>query len=198
MILLFLGIDLAGVETRPSGVAVLDEHLYARTWVRFLDAEILADVDELRPVAVGIDAPLGLPRGRASLETRGPPHFRICDNELRRRGIRFFPITIGAMRKLTVRGIRLAEEIRRRNIPVYETYPGGVQDLLGLPRKHHSLKGLVRGLRKLGVKNLSPKISADEADAVTCAYVVYLWWRGLCEEVGVPDEGVMILPRQRL
>lgn len=193
----FLGVDLAGVETRPSGMAVLDEELRVRTWVRFLDAEILADVDELRPVAVGIDAPLGLPRGRASLETRGPPHFRICDNELRRRGIRFFPITIGAMRKLTARGIRLAEEIRRRNIPVYETFPGGVQDLLGLPRKHHSLKGLVKGLRKLGVKNLPPKISADEADAVTCAYAVYLWWRGLCEEVGVPDEGVMILPKRR-
>ncbi|MEM4220623.1 MAG: DUF429 domain-containing protein, partial [Candidatus Caldarchaeum sp.] len=150
MVSAFLGIDLAGSPKRPSGMAVLDERLKCRTWLRFTDDEIVVDVDVLKPVVVGVDAPLGLPRGRVSLEVRGPPHFRICDIELRRRGIKFFPITIGAMRKLTARGIRLANIIRQKGIPVFETYPGGIQDILGLPRKHQNLKQLVNGLRKLG------------------------------------------------
>jgi predicted nuclease with RNAse H fold len=99
----FLGIDLAGSPRRPTGIALLDEKLRCRTWVRYLDEEILVDVDSFKPLVVGVDAPLGLPRGRESLESRGPPHFRECDLELRRRGIRFFPITIGAMRALTER-----------------------------------------------------------------------------------------------
>ncbi|MEM0441282.1 MAG: DUF429 domain-containing protein [Candidatus Caldarchaeum sp.] len=194
MVSAFLGIDLAGSPKRPSGMAVLDERLKCRTWLRFTDDEIVVDVDVLKPVVVGVDAPLGLPRGRVSLEVRGPPHFRICDIELRRRGIKFFPITIGAMRKLTARGIRLANIIRQKGIPVFETYPGGIQDILGLPRKHQNLKQLVNGLRKLGIKGLSRNISGDEADAVTCAYAVYLWKRGRAKEIGVFDEGIMILP----
>lgn len=190
----FLGVDLAGVESRPSGVALLDEELRVKTWLRHRDEEIIGDVERYRPVVVGIDAPLGLPRGRLSLEVRGPPHFRVCDMELRRRGIKFFPITIGAMRKLTARGIKLANIIRQKGIPVFETYPGGIQDVLGLPRKHQNLKQLVNGLRKHGLKGLSRNISGDEVDAVTCAYAVYLWKRGRAEEIGVFDEGIMVLP----
>ncbi|MCX8202135.1 MAG: DUF429 domain-containing protein, partial [Candidatus Caldarchaeum sp.] len=195
MTLVFLGVDLAGVETRPSGMASLDQQLRVKTWLRYLDAEILEDVDRLRPAVVGLDAPLGLPRGRESLEKRGPPHFRVCDIELRKRGIKFFPVTIGAMRTLTARGIKLAAEIRRRDIAVFEAYPGGIQDVLGLPRKHKNLRQLVKGLRKLGIKGLDEKVSGDEADAVTCAYAAYLWHEGRCEEIGEPDEGIIILPR---
>jgi predicted nuclease with RNAse H fold len=192
----FLGIDLAGSPRGPTGMALLDEKLRCRTWVRYLDEEILADVDSFKPLVVGVDAPLGLPRGRESLESRGPPHFRECDLELRRRGIRFFPITIGAMRALTERGIRLSKLLRSKGYTVFEAYPGGVQDVLGLPRKQESIPRLVRGLRRLGVKGLSEDVSGDEADAATCALAAYMWWRGMCEELGNPEEGVIILPRQ--
>ena len=36
------------------------------------------------PDVVSIDAPLFLPKGRKSLEQRGPPHLRACDRELLR------------------------------------------------------------------------------------------------------------------
>ncbi len=191
----FLGVDLAGSVRKPSGMALLDEGLRCRTWVRFLDEEILADVECYNPAVVAIDAPLGLPRGRENLEKRGQPHFRECDNELRRRGIKFFPITIGAMRMLTARGIKIADELRRRGVKVFETYPGGVQDVLGIPRKQQGVEKLVNCLRRLGVKNLAKKITDDEADAATCALAAYMWWSGLCEELGSPDEGVIILPK---
>lgn len=186
---------MAGSTRRPSGVAALDEAMRCRTWVRFLDEEILADVEALKPSVVGVDAPLGLPRGRESLDKPGPPHFRLCDVELRRRGIRFFPITIGPMRMLTSRGIQLAEALRLRGYRVFEAYPGGVQDVLGLPRKQQGVAKLVKGLRRLGVKGLSEKLTGDEADAATCALAAYMWWKGMCEELGHPDEGVIILPK---
>ena len=134
----FLGVDLAGSPSRPRGMAYVDEELRCSTWVRYPDVEILNDVDALRPVVIGVDAPLGLPLGRESLEMRGLPHFRECDLELRRRGIRFFPITIGAMRTLTERGIRLSAALRSKGYTVFEAYPGGIQDVLGLPRKQES------------------------------------------------------------
>ncbi|MEM4382529.1 MAG: DUF429 domain-containing protein [Candidatus Caldarchaeum sp.] len=195
MAVVFLGVDLAGSVRRPSGMALLDEELSCRTWVRFSDDAIIADVEVLKPAVVGVDAPLGLPRGRESLEEPGPPHFRLCDIELRRRRIKFFPITIGPMRMLTARGMKLAAALRQKGVKVYETYPGGVQDVLGLPRKQQGVAKLVKGLRKLGVKGLSTKITGDEVDAVTCALAAYMWWRGLCEELGNPDEGVIILPK---
>ncbi|MEM4189032.1 MAG: DUF429 domain-containing protein [Candidatus Caldarchaeum sp.] len=195
MVSVFLGIDLAGSPNRPSGMAVLDERMSCRTWIRFTDDEIVADFDVVKPVVVGVDAPLGLPRGRESLEKPGPPHFRLCDVELRRRGIKFFPITIGPMRMLTARGMRLAAVLRSKGVKVYETYPGGVQDVLGLARKQQGVAKLVKGLRRLGLKGLSTNVTGDEADAATCALAAYLWWRGLCEELGNPDEGVIILPK---
>ncbi|MEM0384068.1 MAG: DUF429 domain-containing protein [Candidatus Caldarchaeum sp.] len=195
MAAVFLGVDLAGSPRRPSGVAMMDENLRCRTWVRFLDDEIIADFDSLKPAVVGVDAPLGLPRGRVSLDKPGPPHFRLCDLELRRRRIKFFPITIGPMRMLTARGIRLAELLRQRGATVYEAYPGGVQDVLGIPRKQQGVAELVKSLRRLGVKGLSINTTGDQADAATCALAACLWWRGLCEELGNPDEGVIILPK---
>jgi predicted nuclease with RNAse H fold len=71
-----------------------------------------------------------------------------------------------------------------------------VQDVLGLPRKQESIPRLVRGLGRLGVKGLSEDVSGDEADAVTCALTAYMWWRGMCEELGNPEESIIILPRQ--
>lgn len=197
MTAVFLGIDLAGSVRRPSGMAVLDEELKCRTWVRLSDDEIIDDVEVLKPAVVGVDAPLGLPRGRESLEKPGPPHFRLCDTELRQRGIKFFPITIGPMRMLTARGMWLAAVLRNKGVKVYETYPGGVQDVLGLPRKQQGVAKLVKGLRKLGVKGLSTNITGDEVDAATCALAAYLWWKGLCDELGNPDEGVIILPKPK-
>jgi len=56
---------------------------------------------------VAIDAPLSLPTGRKSIEQKTGVHLRECDKELLKRGIKFFPVTLGPMRKLTSRGITL-------------------------------------------------------------------------------------------
>jgi predicted nuclease with RNAse H fold len=187
-----VGVDLAGVEHRNTGLAALNgrgriAHLVAHT-----DDEIVSFVEEHDPRVVVVDAPLSLPRGRLSLDAKSGAHLRECDRVLLRRGIRFFPVTLGPMRKLTVRGIRLAAKLRAIGYTVYEGYPGGAQDVLGLPRKGAGVEALAKGLRGLGLH--VGVWTHDELDAVTCAYVGLLYLEGRAELIGDSDEGEMLLP----
>ncbi|MEM2910534.1 MAG: DUF429 domain-containing protein [Nitrososphaerota archaeon] len=190
-----VGIDLAGSESRPTGFCAMTEDLVANTSVVYKDHEILGLVRSTMPRIVAIDAPLSLPRGRTSLEVREPYHLRECDHELARMGIKFFPVTLGPMRKLTERGMRLKPIIEEVGVEVIEVYPGGAQDVLRIPRKHASLEGLLRGLRRLGIKGLRREMSGDELDAVTCALVGYLYLKGEYVALGDREEGTIIMPK---
>jgi len=44
------------------------------------------------------------------------------------------------MRKLTMRGIKLREIFQSQGFHVIEVYPGGAQDVLGIPRKREGRK----------------------------------------------------------
>lgn len=101
-----IGLDLAGVENRPTGLSIL-RGLQAETMLVFTDYEVLQTTAESKPRVVAIDAPLSLPPGRISIAHRTNVHLRECDRELLRGGIKFLPITLGPMRKLTDRGIKL-------------------------------------------------------------------------------------------
>ena len=161
------------------------------------DREILRAVRDTDPALVGIDAPLSLPVGRLSLEIPGPPHFRACDRALRALGIRFFPITLGPMRMLTARGIALARVLRADGLQVIETYPGGAQDLLGLPRKGDGVERLRRALVKFGFRGEFERapITHDELDAILCAYTAREHRAGRSLVLGLPEEGELVLPR---
>jgi predicted nuclease with RNAse H fold len=188
-----LGIDLAGVETRPSGIAVLRGN-DAATCHLFTDAEILAFARQTGPAVIGIDAPLSLPAGRRSIHERDEHHLRACDRALSRRGIRFFPVTLGPMRALTARGMRLKEALAALGYAAWEVYPGGAQDVLGIPRKQRGLEKLRDGLAALGIRDLHAGMSDHELDAVTGAYVMQRYLAGRASGWGDPDEGVIVMP----
>jgi len=190
-----LGVDLAGSTSRPTGLCLLIEKKQCTTWIVHQDNEILESAIRHSPHVVAVDAPLSMPRGRRSLDRPEPIHFRECDLELRRRRIKFFPITIGPMRGLTRRGIALRQSLEKLGFKVIEVFPGGAQDVLRLPRKQHSLPRLVRGLRTLGLKGLMPTVTGDEADAATCALTGLLYLRGDHEALGDADEGQIIMPK---
>jgi uncharacterized protein len=192
-----VGLDLAGSPRRSTGFCELVGTREVRTAVLHDDREILEAVRQARPCIVSIDAPLSLPRGRASLERPGPPHLRACDRELLRRHIRFFPVTLGPMRMLTARGMRLASELRRSGYRVEESYPGAAQDIVDLPRKGAGVERLRRALRSRGFYGTIERRSTshDELDAVLCAWVGRLCVEGRAEVIGDPTEGTMILPR---
>lgn len=188
-----LGLDLAGTSTRPTGLCVLTD-LEAETKLVYGDAEIAEEIRRLRPVVIAVDAPLSLPRGRKSIEERTDVHLRECDRELLKRRIKFFPVTIGPMRKLTARGIALKESLKETDTRVIEVYPGGAQDVLRIPRKQRGLDKLKEGLEKLGIKGLTERLSDHELDAVTCAYVGYLFLSGKACNYGTRDQ-VIVMPQ---
>lgn len=163
-----VGIDLAGSPKRPTGLCVL-RNLIAETHVVSSDDEILDFVREARPVLIPIDAPLSLPNGRRTIHDRAGEHLRECDRALLRRGIRFFPVTLGPMRMLTERGLALKKRLTAMGYQTVECYPGAAQDLWGIPRQHRDRLGLLSGLRKLGLRGLKKTATSDELDAATAA-----------------------------
>lgn len=191
-----VGIDLAGSERKDTGFCVMDPHMRCRIAVLHTDQEVLRLTSEAGPSVVSIDAPLFLSKGRESLEKPGPPHFRECDKELLRMHIRFFPISLGPMRMLTARGIKLRAALESRGFEVVESFPGAIQDLLGMPRKQRGLRELEGALRRYGIGLGLRKggFSGDELDTVTSALAGFLYRNGEYRAIGDPEEGLMILP----
>ncbi len=181
-----ISIDLAGSETRNTGIAWIDDKI--KTESVKSNKEILKKIDEINPKIIGIDGPLTLPNGRKDIENNNGIHFRECDLELRRRKIRFFPITLGPMRKLTKRSMLLKREFEEIGIKVKEIFPGGSLDLLGLPRKNTYAVNEFMGTN---AKNV------DESDAAIGLFTLWLDSLGLSNPVKDRD-GEIILPNPSL
>jgi predicted nuclease with RNAse H fold len=182
---------LAGVETRPTGLCIL-KGLIAKTCLLYTNDEIVRKTLKNSPRVVAIDAPLSLPAGRKSIEHRTKVHLRECDKELLKRGIKFFPVTLGPMRKLTTRGILLRRALENRHFRVIEVYPGGAQDVLGIPRKQRGLKKLRAGLEEHGIKGLNEQMTDHELDAVTCALVGSLFLEGETITYGTGEQTIVM------
>jgi predicted nuclease with RNAse H fold len=189
-----VGIDLAGSPKRDTGISTLKRDTITSCTTVHTDQEIINYVVKEDPAIVAIDAPLNLPPGRRSIEDRNGEHFRPCDRELLRRGIRFFPITLGPMRLLTKRGIRLKRALTAHGYAVIEVYPGAAQDIWHTGRKQDGLSKLRKGLEKLGVKGLHQKMNGDELDAVTAALVGRFFLRGKAEVLGNFKQGAIVIP----
>jgi uncharacterized protein len=191
------GLDLAGSPRRPTGFCALRGRRVSVGHL-FSDEDIFAMVRKVAPRLIAIDAPLALPTGRCCLLNTcvcaGTTHFRSSDYELRRLGIRFFPMTLGPMRQLTQRGIQLKGALEDGGFAVIETYPGAAQDIWGIPRQR-DVAGLRRGLSRFHLHGLRrSEHSPHVLDAVTCALVGRLYLEGRAWSIGSPDEALMILP----
>jgi len=192
---MFCGIDLAGSERRITGIAFLNENLEVFTKSLYSNEEILNEIEKYKPTIIAIDAPLSLPKGRRDIEERNEHHYRKCDVELRKYKIRFFPITLGPMRMLTKRGIFLKNILEEKGYRVIETFPGAFYDVFRLKRKDKDdiLNFFNRFLKiKSKVNNL------HEADAITCAYIAYLFYEKKAIEIGDKEEGTIVIPNVRV
>ena len=192
-----VGIDLAGSPKRNTGICTLKKNRITLCSIIHTDQEILEYIEKANPVLITVDAPLHLPPGRKSIEDKNGEHFRPCDRELLRRGIRFFPITLGPMRLLTKRGIRLEKVLTRRGYRVVEVYPGAAQDLWNISRKQGGLSKLRKGLQRLGIKGLRQKMNGDELDAVTAALVGQWFLNGKAEVLGNFRRGAIVIPSEK-
>ncbi len=195
MITRVVGIDLAGNPKRDTGICLMHNKRIVKYATLHENSDIISFVKESNPEIIGIDAPLSLPPGRKSLDDNNGVHLRECDKELTKLKIRFFPITLGPMRMLTLRGLELKKKFKRMGYVSYEMFPGATQDVLGIPRKQHSMIGLYKGLDKLGIKGLKKDMNNDELDAVTCAFTAFLFQRGKAEILGSLKKGAIIIPK---
>ncbi|MBI5223045.1 DUF429 domain-containing protein [Candidatus Micrarchaeota archaeon] len=183
-----LSIDLASNPKNPTGVAVLERNRII-TSTHFSDSQLLDIINNLRPSLVGIDAPLSLPNGRISIDERDSNHFRECDLKLRQLKIRFFPITLGAMRTLTKRGMALKQEILRilPTSSVVEIFPGASFDILGLERKN------IKSCTSFLASFKAAPVNVHESDAAIGAFTLLHHQRSNSLELTGSD-GTIILP----
>lgn len=114
---MYLGIDLAAVETRPTEICLMDDEV--RTWTVQKDDKILQKVDTAEVVAV--DAPL----------TETDKAFREAERELMKEHGPILPLNTPGMVELSERALRLFGD--RSN--VIETYPRAVESSLGMSRE---------------------------------------------------------------
>lgn len=196
-----VGIDLTGSEERPSGWCLLVGH-HVDTATLSTDEQIIANTIEAKPDIVSIDSPLCLPTGRLTVFDDDPGRdkygiMRVCERELKRRGVNVYPCLLPSMQKLTARGIKLANEFRKLGLPVIESYPGAAQDIMRIPRKGAGEEWLKLGLSEFGIKGAyeSMRVTHDELDAITSALVGTFHLAGLSEALGTDSEPPLIIPR---
>src|SRR5262249_16232997 len=132
----------------------------AETRVIITDDEIIDRSMAERPALISIDSPLSLPCGRIRIEDDDPGRaeygiMRLCERELKRRGINVYPCLLPSMQGLTRRGMRMAARFRSEGIPVIESYPGAAQDIMGIPRKGAGIEFLRQGLVDFGIRGSS-------------------------------------------
>jgi predicted nuclease with RNAse H fold len=198
-----VGVDLAGVERRETGIAVLHDGRLTLLTSAGDDGEIFRHVAVAgRGAAVAINAPLTIPRGRCCLDDDCPCRYdpgtrsRELERELLHMGVPI--LATGLIKVLARRGAHLATLLRAHGWAPLEAYPFATLRLLGLPTKgkrtregrraiHDALQCCVPGLAH-------PGASEHQLDAVDCALTAHLWRQGRTRMVGAPDEGQTVIP----
>lgn len=158
----FIGIDLAGKSSNPTGWAILEDKCFNSKLVHE-DAEIFEATVREQPTVVAIDAPLSLPITGS---------LRDVDLKLIRSGYRLFPPLFGGMRSLTYRGIRLARDLREDDICVIETHPLSARKALGFPLRNRT--EIINVFQELGYIGIEKGLSYHEVDAITGAFTAKL------------------------
>lgn len=176
-----VGLDLAGISSRPTGTAVA-KNKKITTFLLHSDQEIISTCNEENPDVIAIDAPLSKPR-KGGLRT--------CDRELISKGLRVFPPLFGGMKKLTSRGIKIAKKLRLQKHAVIEVHPRTSGRLLfGTSDR----EVWIRKLKNLGF-NLEGVKTEHEIDAVLAAITGELHLKGKTDEIGKRAKIIVPLPK---
>ena len=184
-----IGIDLAGKPENPSGICFSDKNEVDFSTI-FSDDEILGYITKLDPSLVVIDAPLSLPKGRCCLSnkcicSKNGGHFRAAEIEMRKYG-RTLPLTFRGMRMLTERGIKLANELKKR-YKVIESHPRTIQKIFGFKDLNHELNKYFE---------IPENISEHELDAALLVLNGIFYIKNEFMEFGDEEEGTIILPKK--
>jgi|Deesub1362B_J571_1020462.scaffolds.fasta_scaffold00070_84 hypothetical protein len=134
----------------------------------------------------GIDAPLSFPMKGS---------FRECEKILLMRGIPLFPPRASFFVKIGEKGQKIAEELRKKGVEVYEVYPFATRKIIGIAPK-------VKKGRKEGWKMIEKELrdyldferfdNPHLVDAAICALTVLLNLEGRAEVISGEDGEILI------
>ena len=181
-----IGIDLAGMEKNPTGWALWKNkviftcHLYE-------NQGILGYLRKFELTLIAIDAPLSLPK-------KGT--MRKADKEMHRHGYPVFPPCLPAMEKLTLRAMKITQQIKRGRLHIIEVHPTSTRKALKIPTKDW---GKIQNVfLHMGLKgDLETRVlTSHEIDAVTAALTGYLYLQGKIDLIGDEKEGYIVVPKK--
>jgi predicted nuclease with RNAse H fold len=182
-----IGIDLAGISTNPTGWAMLKEKT-VKTVLLYTDKEIFENTIKNHPALIAIDAPLSLPKKDVL--------FRKVDREMIRKGYRVLPLNLPAMKKLTLRAIKLNKLIEEKKYNTIEVHPTSTRKALQMPPK--DWKAIQEILMTLGLKGeieIRP-LATHEIDAITAALTALLYLKNQTKQISDGEDSI-IVPTKR-
>jgi predicted nuclease with RNAse H fold len=184
---IIISIDLAGKATNPTGWAMLRNKTISTCHLLHPDKEILDNSINCNPKIIAVDAPLNMLK---------KAFMRKADKERQKRGYHVFPPRFPAMEKLTLRAIRIAKELTKRQLKVIEVHPTSTRIALKIPTKDWGKIHTI--FLRIGLEgNLKTRLlTPHEIDAVTAALTGHLYIQGKTELIGDRKEGSIIVPSE--
>ncbi|MGQ9507446.1 MAG: DUF429 domain-containing protein [Candidatus Bathycorpusculaceae bacterium] len=181
-----IGIDLAGSPKNPTGWA-LWKNTVVKTSLVYTDKEILEGILSNNPSIIAIDAPLRLPKKGI---------LRKADKEMIKGGYRVFPLGLPAMKKLTLRAIKINTLILEKGYKTIEVHPTSTRKALSMPLKEW--EKIQKILKSMGIKGdvQTRTLTSHEIDAITAALTAYLHIQDQTEAIGDEEEGFIIMPKK--
>ena len=206
-----LGVDLKASPTQESAVAIINGQAKLVYVGRFqADLELLKMAHSRRPQLIAIGAPLTLPAGLHCLEpdcscASAEPRKkgRQAERELASMGIScFFTSKRSIVRGLIYRAIKLNAKLLRRGHIVEEVYPYATKLILWgdkVPPKNDArsvvfireqLSGLIQGS-----DGCIDSLDWGACSALVSAYTALLHSRNETDQLGTPEEGLVVIPK---
>jgi len=181
-----VGVDLAATQTNPTGWALWKKKTVSTRLV-CRDDEILTLTQKHAPTLVAIDAPLSLPKGKGMRET---------DKAMHRMGYPVLPPLFPAMKKLTLRAMTLAQQIRKLGLSVIEIHPSSTRKALQMPAKDWI--AIQATLVQMGMKGDLKRraLTPHELDATIAALTAHLYLEGKTQLIGDTKEGYIVVPQK--
>lgn len=182
-----IGLDLAGKQKNPTGWAVWQNKTVSAHEV-YRNEEIIHRSTKWSPTLIAIDAPLSLPKKGI---------MRKADREMYKHGYPVFPPCFPAMKKLTLRAIKITKQLVETGFNVIEVHPASTRKALQMPVKEW---GKIQTIfEHIGLKGnwITKSLTAHEVDAITAALTAHLYLQGKTEAIGEQEEGYIVVPKKR-
>lgn len=175
------GLDLAGKESNPSGIAFITDGYLEEYLILYSDKEIISKILANNVSVVAVDAPLSHAEG-----------YRKVDLKMIKKGFKLLPPGWKGMRMLVKRAINIKKAIENKGIVVVETHPLSALKNTGVFGLKESLSMFIN-LKNADLTNLSK----DIVDAIICSAVAWAYIKNEVEIISDVDGEIVLLKKIR-